>query len=981
MSEPTASHSLKPSFAVTATLFNQPVRFLVDTGADISLLPKRYARYAFPFKIQLQAANGSEIKTYGSVLTSITIPNLHRNFSSSFIVADVTSPILGADFFQKHKILINVAKRSLIDTLTTLNVTLSQTKDTPPSIYHIHTECPHAILEVLRQNESVFDIKAKRPKPTIQFSIETTAVPKPSKPYRLSPEKSKAAKEEIEKEIKLGRMVRSSSHYASPFFPVKKSDDTWRFVADYTKLNNVTIKDNYTPPRIDDLLARIPKGCVYSKLDLQKAFFLIPIKPEDQHKTAVATPFGLYEYTVMPMGCKNSSSTLQRYIDTTLCDSTNTIAYCDDILLFTTPEQHAQALDNLLHLLFQAGLVVNRQKSQFYADEVKFLGHILNSTGYLPSEDKIAGLRNYRTPTTAKQVRRFLGLINFYRRFIPNASELQVPLTKLTRKNSTFEWSEACQKSFDELIHKAINATQLTYPAENDEYTLTTDASNVAVGGALSSQNGPIGFYSQQLRGAEQNYSTYDKELTAVFKAVKHFEWLLFGRKFTLCVDHKPLTFMFTSTPTVERRRRQVEYLSTYDIEIKYLPGKDNIVADALSRHECAEVTAINHTFGTLTPDEILKHQNMDDDLNSLSNECKTNASGIWRDNFGRILVPRQFRQAIIAAVHNCAHSGLYSTLRQIQLSYVWPKMRKDVTSFIQTCTACQSSKITRHTKPPFKNLGEHKKFSAIHIDFVGPLPAIKNKRYLVTIFDRGSRWFAAYPTTTATADSAVNALLQWTSNYGVPDILISDRGTHFEAAVFQQITQKLGIAKRRTTAYHPAANGAVERQHRRLKESLMAKSKNAPRDWLSNLPLVLLGLRNSISKDTGHSAAQAVYNQQLNIPGCVFENEYNPIKYEPPKREFIRKHTYIPQQLKTCEYVWLRKEGLHPSLTRPYSGPYKVLYRNFDYNTFIIKTPNSEETISLERLKPAWGVEDCNIHSQFSNTQSNSPKVTFNLS
>ena len=159
-----------------------------------------------------------------------------------------------------------------------------------------------SILDVLKDNEAVFDIKSNHPKPPIEFTMETTSVPKPARSYRLSPDKVKAAKREIESEMKLGRMTRSSSTYASPFFPVKKPDGSWRFVADYTALNSVTVKDNYIPPRIDDLLSRIPANCTFSKLDLQKAFFQIPIRKEDQPKTAVITPFGLYEYTVMPMG-------------------------------------------------------------------------------------------------------------------------------------------------------------------------------------------------------------------------------------------------------------------------------------------------------------------------------------------------------------------------------------------------------------------------------------------------------------------------------------------------------------------------------------------------------------------------------------------------------------------------------------------------------------------------------------------------------
>ena len=307
--------------------------------------------------------------------------------------------------------------------------------------------------------------------------------------------------------------------------------------------------------------------------------------------------------------------------------------------------------------------------------------------------------------------------------------------------------------------------------------------------------------------------------------------------------------------------------------------------------------------------------------------------------------------------------------------------MRKQVSEYVRNCTDCQASKITKHVKPPHKRFGDYPKFSAIHVDFVGPLPPNKGKHYLFTVFDRGSRWFSAYPTSTATAEAAASALLDWTSNFGVPDILISDRGTHFEAQLFKEVTQKLGIEKRRVTAYHPAANGAVERQHRSLKESLKAKSESASRDWLKNLPLVLLGLRNAVSKDTGISAAQATFGRQLNIPGCIFDNVFNLDDVALPQRDFKRNDAYIPEALKTCTHVWLRKSGLQPSLSRPYSGPFKVISRNFDSNSLTVCFKGMLETVAMERVKPAWGLEDMHTYNTTIIHTHKDRKVTFDLS
>ena len=950
----TVVHCSRATFAVNATVLGERMQCLVDTGADVSVLPAHFRRHAFPFDITLMAANGTRIPAHGCISTTVSIPHLRRDFSAKFIVADVSEPILGAEFFDQHQLLVDVHNRRLWDSLTSFHANLTRCNTTTPKV-SILSQPNAELLELLVKHAAVFDIQANRPTPDITFCIDNTTVPKPARPYRLSPDKVQAAKREIEREISLGRMQRSQSQYASPFFPVRKPDGSWRFVADYTKLNEVTTKDNYIPPRIDDLLSRIPRGCTFSKLDLQKAFFLIPVNKDDQPKTAVTTPFGLYEYSVMPMGLKNASQTLQRYIDTVLASSTNTIAYCDDILLFTTPEHHLSELDALLHKLHKAGLVVNRQKSCFLAESVKFLGHHLTSTGYLPSDEKIVGLRSFAVPTTIKQLKRFLGMINFYRRFIPHASALQLPLTSLTHKGVPFVWTTTCQEAFDALIQEACNAVQLTYLNIDDRYVLTTDASASAVGATLTSQNGPVGFFSAKLNAAEQNYSTYDRELTAVFKAVKHFEWLLFGTEFTLRVDHKPLLHMFSHASNCDRRRRQLEYLSTYSLATEYLPGRENIAADALSRDKIVDVIEFSTSVFNTSPEHLRELQENDATLSSIPSEANNRQGTVWRDQQNRIVVPQPLRKDIISSVHNLSHPGVRSTLKQIQLSYTWPKMRKDVSTYVQSCASCQSSKITKHTKPPFKHYGSHEKFAAIHLDYVGPLPSIRGKTYLLTIFDRRTRWFFAHPTAHATSEAAVDGLVRWISNFGVPEIMITDRGTHFESKLFHLAAERLGIEKRRVAAYHPSANGAVERQHRRLKEALRARSANASKTWLSDLPLVLLGLNNSVAEDTNCSAAQTVFNRQLNIPNCIFQGEYDIANACPPKRDFTRNYSHVPKELQTCEYVWLRRPTLTSSLHRPYVGPYKVLHRNFTNHTMTLVINHKEEVVTMERVKPTW--------------------------
>ena len=951
MRELAAPHCAGPAFAVTAKLFGRSLQFLVDTGAEVSALPASYKSKALPFDVKIRAANGTDIATFGCIAADIELPDLHRRYTSRFVVADVTCPILGADFFRRHGLLIDVAKRRVRDTDTQLCATLSMRNQTTPQLlqlYGINNE----LWSLLEKHAAVFDVRAPRPVPEVEFKIENTEIPPPARAYRLSPDKTAAAKQEIENEISLGRMERSSSEYAAPLFPVKKADGSWRFVADYTKLNRVTKKDNYMPPRIDDLLARIPQNSVFSKIDLQKAFFLIPVRQQDQCKTAVITPFGLYHYKVMPMGLKNATQTLQRYVDTVLRDVPGVIVYCDDILLFSDKDSHIQVLDTVLQKLRLAGLVINKSKSKFFQESVEFLGHRLSATAISPVQKRIEAILEFATPKTPRQVRRFIGTVNFFRKFVPGVSAILQPLTALTSNNKPFAWSDEAQASFETAKRSLANATSLTYISTRDSYTLTTDASSVAVGATLTSQNGPVGFFSSQLHGPELNYCTYDKELLAVHKAVKHFEWLLLGNRFVLRVDHKPLLHIFNKTASNERRRRHVQYLSEFDMEIQHIAGQSNIVADALSRDQFVDAFHLQDAPCNLPDPDMRTLQEADSTIMRIPAEHRTADNGVWRSTTGLLLVPQQHRSPLIKAVHDLSHAGAKSTKRQLQASYTWPGIHRDVTHYVAHCLDCQQSKITKHTKPEFKNYGSCDNFSVIHIDFVGPLPQVNGKRYLVTIFDRATRYFYAWPKASPTALSAVEALTQWVSFFGVPSVIVTDQGTHFEALLFKEAVSRLGIEKRRTTAYHPASNGAVERQHRRLKAALKCRSTNAQADWLRLLPFVLLGLNNSVSEDSGVSSAQAVYGRLLNIPNCMFQQQQSPI-CTPLERQYQQNPSYVPKQLASSDYVWLRQERA-TNLQRPYQGPYKILQRNFANNTFLVDVGHSSQWINLHRLKPA---------------------------
>ena len=353
------------------------------------------------------------------------------------------------------------------------------------------------------------------------------------------------------------------------------------------------------------------------------------------------------------------------------------------------------------------------------------------------------------------------------------------------------------------------------------------------------------------------------------------------------------------------------------------LKAKDNIVADCLSRTKLVENISISFSLNDIPRDNLsaLQESDLSLKISSIPSDQKSNETGVWRDYLGRLFVPIEFRENLIKNVHEASHSGINSTLKQLKLSYIWPKINKHVKNYVSSCDKCQRSKIIKHCKPPIKSFGNFSKFEAIHIDFVGPLPSNNNKKYLFTVFDRCTRLFHAFPVSNCSSESACACLREWFSLFGVPKIIISDQGTHFESTLFNNLLNKLNIRRNRTTPYHPSCNGAVERQHRIMKSSLKAKCDN--NNWLNNLHIILLGMRNAISDHSNTSASLATYGKQLNLPHVLFDNSHSPCNNDNISTPILKPqyNSFLPKHFETCNKVLIRKPGILKSLEQPYAG------------------------------------------------------------
>ena len=875
----------KKSFKVDLELCGRKNTMEIDTGASKTILNEAtYGRLRDVLgplqttKAVLSTYTGEKIPVLGAVMVPVKYGSQQKKLNA-LIVEGGGPNLLGRDWLEELR----------LDWET---------------IFQIASANPRSALhEALSKYQDVFaeglgTLKGVKAKIYVDQNAEPKYIKARAVPYALR----------TNVELELERLEREGiispvefSEWAAPIVPVAKPNGTVRICGDYKlTVNQVSKLDNYPIPKTEDLLATLGGGEKFTKLDMSQAYQQMTLDEESRKFTTINTHKGLFQYNRLPFGVSSAPGIFQRTMENLLQGIPQVIVRMDDILISGKDDNnHIANLEAVLKKLSEAGLRLRKEKCFFMVSEVTYCGYEINGQGIKPVEAKVEAIQNAPVPENVTQLRAFLGMLNYYHRFLPDIATVLEPLHKLLRQGTKWCWKTEQQVAFDKSKKLLQSANLLVHFQPDLELILASDASDYGVGAVLSHRMAdgterPIGYVSRSLNTAERGYSTIEKEALAIIFGVKKFNQFLYGHKFTIQTDHKPLEGLFNEKKGVPQQasprvQRWALTLAAYEYKIAYKAGTTNGNADALSRLPLSNMpesvpvpgetvlllehldhTPINsrHIQEWTRRDPVLSkvHQFT---LNGWPHHCQdvqlhpyfsrkaelTIESGcvLWGN---RVIVPPQGRAKVIAELHE-AHPGI-SRMKALARGYVWwPNMDRELEEAVKRCQQCQLHQKAPAEAPlhPWEWPGQP--WARVHIDYAGPL---KGHMYLVVI-DAHSKWMDVHLMCSTTSAATIAKLREIFATHGLPETIVSDNGPNFTSAEFENFLSKNGVKHTKVSPYHPASNGQAERAVRAFKEGIGKMEEGTIQDKLSRF---LLKYRTTPHTTTGVTPAELLMKRKL---------------------------------------------------------------------------------------------------------------------
>lgn len=860
------------------------------------------------------------------------------------------------------------------------------------------------------------------------------------RPYRLSFVEREQVREIVQDLLQNDIIQESHSSYASPILIVKKKTGEQRLCVDYRALNNKTIKDRFPLPLIDDQITNLSGNKYFTSLDLASGYYQVPVAQESRPLTAFVTPDGHFEFKRMPFGLANAPAIFQRVINNMLGSKRNEIAmaYLDDILVPSADiNQGFTRLEDILKLLRTTGLTLKLSKCRFFDSRINYLGYEISANGIRPNEDKIIAVKEFPIPRNIHEIRQFLGLASYFRKFIKGFGEIARPLTNLLKKGVIFKWSEVEFRAFSLLKERLIDRPILALYNPNIETELHTDASALGIGGILMQWQNmpartlkPVAYFSRQTTPEERHLHSYELETLAIVCSLKKFRVYLLGLQFKIVTDCNALRTTLTKRDLVPRIARWWLQISEFTFTIEHRPGVRMTHVDALSRNTTLPSEPIDDStvlvYNIETDDWLLTLQMTDPDIARIIKILKPETDNEARDirknyvinnhrlyrkvgDINCLVVPRDARWQICRANHDdVGHLGIAKTTERIQKIFWFPKLRKFVKKYVKSCIQCaynndNNSRQKTGLLHPIEKVSVP--FHTVHIDHLGPFVKSKNRNaYILTVVDGFTKYVFIRPVKDTKTKTALKVLQSIFYDFGLPNRIISDRGTAFTSSAFKDFCDNHGIKHVLNAVACPRANGQVERYNRTILNSLAKHiDGNDERNWDAFLGKIQLGINNAINSSTQKTATEALFGVRLRDSICNqmdIGNEPAPESLQNIRQEIssnirssqekqkqnydvgrIPAPTYKEGDLIKITRTNFNNKGNSTKLMSKYIGPFKIaqLLGNDRYKIVgipgLTKRNNKFETVvAADRIRP-W----ININSSTSSSQQNSSNRSSN--